>query len=93
MVSEQPRSLTPANRLVALVDANNHRNSFVYDADSRQTQLVDAFGRRTTYGFDAVSRKTLRIDARGFRTSYVYDLDNRLLGQHYPDGYARYLRL
>jgi RHS repeat-associated protein len=33
-----------------------------------------------------VSRKTLRIDARGFRTSYVYDLDNRLLGQHYPDG-------
>jgi RHS repeat-associated protein len=68
------------------VDANSHRNSFVYDADSRQTQLIDPLGRRTTYGFDAASRQTLRIDARGFRTSYVYDNDNRLTGKHYPDG-------
>ena len=30
--------------------------------------------------------RRLRIDARGFRTSYVYDNDNRLTGQHYPDG-------
>jgi RHS repeat-associated protein len=28
----------------------------------------------------------LRLDARGDRTSYVYDNDDRLTGQHYPDG-------
>ena len=42
-----------------------HRNSFVYDADSRQTVAIDPLGHRTSYQFDAASRQTLRIDARG----------------------------
>ena len=69
-----------------MIDANNHRTTFSFDAAGRQIRSIDALSRITTYGHDAASRQVLRIDARGYRTSYVYDNDSRLVGRRYPDG-------
>lgn len=52
---------------MALIDANAHRSSFVYDLLGRNTARIDPLDRRVSYGYDPVGNAIEKVDPRGSR--------------------------
>jgi len=71
--------------MVAVIDANSHRSTTVYDAASRVTCRIDALGKRTTFTFDNAGQPATRTDPRGQVTTFTFDDAGQQTGIVYAD--------
>jgi RHS repeat-associated protein len=70
-----------SGRLVGIIDALGHTNSFVHDPAGRVETVYDRKGVPTTFAYDSRGNVTNSIDAYGATNSFSYD-DNGAMTSH-----------
>ena len=86
--ASRPISTTPSATRPALIDPDNNRTTFIYDALNRKVETIDPLNNTTTYVYDALDRLISTTDALGRVTTYAYDADSRLVGETWHDSSA-----
>jgi RHS repeat-associated protein len=73
-------------RQIAVIDANNRRNTTQYDALGHVTRIANEMNQPVNYEYDLAGRRTALIDASGNKTVWEYDVDGRQTSMTYPNG-------
>jgi RHS repeat-associated protein len=69
-------SYDTSGRLIQMVDANDHTNSFLYNISGQVETNIDRLGNTNIYGYDTHGNITNLVNALGQVSTYAFDTNN-----------------